>query len=130
LSGRFQCSSGVRAIPVPGGYANGLGLGECDRLVSSIVWDDGFEGDFLVDAVEFDTTLIQNVATQDDLMVEDVTTVTVHLYCSDGGVADRQIEVGGDTLIRFAPDALDDGGGTADLQLQSGDDGKRDKGAI
>jgi hypothetical protein len=98
--------------------------------VLSIVWDDGFEGDFLVDAVEFDTTLIQNVATQDDLMVEDVTTVTVYLYCSDGGGADRQIEVGSNTLIRFATDALDDGGGTADLQLQDGDDGKGDKGAI
>jgi hypothetical protein len=29
--GHFQFSSGVRAIPVPGGFANGLGLREGDR---------------------------------------------------------------------------------------------------
>lgn len=83
-----------------------------------------------MNTVEFDAALVEDVAAQDNLVVEEFAAVAVNFYRSDGCVADRQIEIGRDTLIRFTADALNNGGGTADLQLQGGDDCKRDQCAI
>lgn len=100
------------------------------RILRDMVRDYSFERDFLVNTVKFDTALVEDVAAQDDLVVEKFAAVAVNFHCSDGCVADRQIEVGGNALIGFTADALNDGGGTANLQLQGGDDRKWDEGAI
>ena len=65
--------------------------------------------------VEFDAALVEDVAAQDDLVVEEIAAVAVNFYRSDSYVADRQIEIGRNTLIRFTADTLNDGCGTADL---------------
>jgi hypothetical protein len=96
----------------------------------SALQDHGFEGDFLVDALEFDAALVEDVAAQDDLVSEDVAAVAVNFYRSDGCVADRQIQIGRDTLIGFPTDPLNDRVRTADLQLQAGDHSQRNKCAI
>ncbi len=96
----------------------------CWLRKNSVLRDYSFECNLLVDTVEFDAALVEDIATQDDLVVEEFTAIAVNFHRPDGGVADRQIEIGCDALTRFTADTLNDGSGTADLQLQGGDDRK------